>query len=71
MPLIFDDKNDYEDISKGDILSIDNISKVIFDEKITVNNLTKNKTFIVKNSLTKRQSEIILKGGLLNYVTGK
>ncbi|NLW07462.1 MAG: aconitate hydratase [Clostridia bacterium] len=71
MPLIFDDENDYEDISKGDILSIDNIYKVIFDENITVNNLTKNKTFIVKNSLTKRQSEIILKGGLLNYVTGK
>lgn len=70
MPLIFDDENDYEQICKGDILSIDNVSKAIFYERIMVKNLTNNKTFVVKNNLTKRQSEIILKGGLLNYVTG-
>jgi aconitate hydratase len=71
MPLIFDDEEDYEEISIGDKLSIDNVSKVIFDKKIAIKNITKSKTLIVRNNLTKRQGEIILKGGLLNYVTGK
>lgn len=71
MPLLFENKDDYEGISFGDTLVIDNVSKVIFDKRIAVKNITKNKTFMVSNNLTRRQGEIILKGGLLNYVTGR
>lgn len=71
IPLIFDNEKDYQGISIGDKLIIDNISKIIFDEKILVNNITENNSFFVRNNLTRRQGEIILQGGLLNYVTGR
>ncbi|GAB4112668.1 MAG: aconitate hydratase [Candidatus Caldatribacteriota bacterium] len=71
IPLEFEQGNDYQEINKGDILCIDNVPEVIFNKKITVRNITKNKTFIVKNNLTKRQGEIILQGGLLNFITNK
>lgn len=70
IPLIFDNEEDYEGISIGDELLVDNINESIYCEKILVNNITKNKTFYVRNNLTRRQCEIIIKGGLLNYVTG-
>jgi aconitate hydratase len=70
IPLIFDNEEDYEGISIGDKLYVDNIHESIYCKKILINNITKNKTFSVRNNLTRRQCEIILKGGLLNYVTG-
>lgn len=71
MPLLFENADDYEGISPGDKLTIDNTSKAIFQPRITINNVTGNKTFTASNNLTRRQAEIILKGGLLNYVTGR
>ena len=69
LPLFFDDENDYGKLEAGDMLEIPNIrGKLERNEQITVANKTKGFEFAVKHTLSARQREIILAGGLLNYI---
>ncbi len=67
LPLRLADAADYNRIEKGDELVIEDIYKTIYSDQITVRNVTKGASFIAMNETTKRQRDIILKGGLLNY----
>ncbi len=68
MPLTFADASDYDTIEQGDELEIAGIHAALrAGEPLTARNLTKNKTYRLGYKLSKRQVEIILAGGLVNY----
>jgi aconitate hydratase len=69
VPLTFENPQDYDNINLGDELMIENTPMQIMDsigEKIIkVRNLTSNTSFSVNATLTKRQAEMLIAGGLL------
>jgi aconitate hydratase len=68
MPLTFTDVSDYDTLDQGDELEITGIySALRAGEKLRVKNLTKNKIFQLSYNFSKRQLNIILAGGLVNY----
>lgn len=69
IPLVFENTDDYENIEMGDNLLISNYrNALIKNQAFEIKNITKNTVFSVRANLTERQAEIILKGGLLNFV---
>ena len=67
MPLIFKNAEDYERIQPEDELQITETHDQLRKPEMTVVNRTGQNTFAVCHSLTPRQVEIVLSGGLLNY----
>lgn len=68
LPLNFKDEADYDKITEGDELSLENIkTAVLNDQPAVLKNLTTGENYKLKYDLTKRQKDIILAGGLLNY----
>lgn len=71
LPLTFKQADDYEKINLLDDLAIENIQEQILSategKDIIVKNLTKNTSFPVICSISPRQGQILLAGGLLNY----
>lgn len=68
LPLNFKDEADYDKISQGDELSMPNIKdEILADKPVTLQNLTTGESYELKYELSKRQKNIILAGGLLNY----
>lgn len=70
VPLIFKHTDDYDRIENGDELEIADPHNELRGSELVVVNKTKQKKFAVCHTLTPRQVEIVLDGGLLNY-TGK
>jgi aconitate hydratase len=72
MPLEFVNPDDYESIEEGDELAIDGLRDAIKSGKtIQVKNTNKNKTYEATHSLSDRQIDIMLSGGLINYFKAK
>jgi aconitate hydratase len=71
MPLIFKDPADYDGIQAGDELEIADTPGQFRRPEVTVANRTRGTSFTVGHALTPRQVEIVLCGGLLNYVGRK
>jgi aconitate hydratase len=72
IPMTFENEGDYNEIDMGDEIVIENIIEQIKSGgKLTVKNKTKNKEIPVNVSLSERQVEIILAGGLINYTKKK
>ncbi len=68
LPLTFVDKNDYDLIEQGDSIEIKNVRDSLSKKQdIILVNKTKDKKIPVCYSLSDRQINIILEGGLLNY----
>ena len=67
LQLLFQNENDYEKIETGDRLEIDRLDSIHDRENIVVKNITKGLEINTVCNLTKRQKEIILSGGALNY----
>lgn len=68
LPLIFDNEQDYDTIDMYDELVIeDAVDQIKSGLPIIIKNLTKGNDIKVNISLSDRQREIILAGGLLNY----
>ncbi len=68
IPMTFENEADYDSIDLSDELTIDNaIEQVKNADTIVVKNLTKGTQFNAKVSLSDRQVEMILAGGLLNF----
>ena len=70
LQLTFADDADYERIQGGDELAVDNIHQAINRDTVLVRNVTGGYEFETQCTLTSRQREIVLCGGLLNF-TGK
>jgi aconitate hydratase len=67
LPMIFADESDYDKISNGDILVLENArQQIITGRELIIHNKTSNLNFKVFISLSKRQVEMVLAGGLLN-----
>ncbi len=69
MPLIFKNAEDYEKIEARDELEIADVWKVLECSEFTVINKTRGEEIVVGHTMTPRQVEILLQGGLLNYAT--
>jgi len=68
IPMTFVNESDYDEIENGDELLLDNAREQIKNgSELVIHNKTKNKDIKVKVTLSERQVEIILAGGLLNY----
>jgi aconitase (EC 4.2.1.3) len=70
VPLAFADPRDYDRIEKGDELEIRDITGSL-DKDILVRDKTKNINITLRASLSRRQREIVIAGGLLNYTNAK
>ncbi|MGF7429861.1 aconitate hydratase [Thermoanaerobacterium thermosaccharolyticum] len=72
LPLTFVNDEDYDKIEAGDVLKIeDAVSQVKSKGKIVVINETKGYKFEVNLDVTDRNREILIEGGLINYVKKK
>ncbi len=68
LPLNFENEADYDKISQGDELNLPNIKEEIEAGKsVVLKNLTTGESYELKYDLSKRQKDIILACGLLNY----
>ncbi|MDD5747049.1 MAG: aconitate hydratase [Candidatus Omnitrophica bacterium] len=70
VPLAFADPRDYDRIEKGDELEIRDITGSL-DKDILIGDKTKNINITLRASLSRRQREIVIAGGLLNYTNAK
>ncbi|MBN1868880.1 aconitate hydratase [Candidatus Sumerlaeota bacterium] len=73
VPMTFADPKDYAAIAQGDQLEIPSLRKVLTKggSTVEVRNLTKKRTFTANLSLSARQREILVAGGLLNLTKQK
>jgi len=69
--LIFKNAEDYERIQAGEELYISEVHDQLRKSELVVINKTSSASFAVCHSLTPRQVEIVLSGGLLNYAGRK
>ena len=69
LPLTFEHGSDYKGMEQGDVLRFRNLrQQVRADHVIEVENVTQNQNFKTRHSLSERQVEILLSGGLINWV---
>lgn len=69
LQLTFTDDADYESVQDGDELAADDLHASIARGEVVIRNITRGGSFTAACSLTKRQQEIVLSGGLLNYMS--
>ena len=68
LPLTFADESDYDMIDQMDELKITNLKDAVSgSDELTVTDVTKGFDFKVKLDFSKRQREMLIAGGLLNY----
>jgi aconitate hydratase len=69
VPLLFAREEDYEEVRQEDVLEVPDIRDALVRKKnrVIVKNLTRNTTFAAALSVTRREADILLAGGLLNY----
>ncbi|MBR2323196.1 MAG: aconitate hydratase [Clostridia bacterium] len=67
IPLTFENASDYESVSEGDNLVLEDLYNGIKNGAIRLKNTTTQKELILKCSFTERQIDIIKAGGLLAY----
>jgi len=70
-PFTFANPKDYDVVEFGDTLEIPGIREALErgDKTLTVRNATKGTSFKVTHTLTERALNVLLAGGMLNYVT--
>ncbi|MGE6258411.1 aconitate hydratase [Heyndrickxia sporothermodurans] len=69
LPITFINEEDYNSLEQGDVLELEGIRKKIAQgNELTISVKGKNKEMKVKHLLSERQIDIILAGGLINWV---
>lgn len=68
IPLTFEDSSDYDKTLPGDQIFIENLPEQLKTNKVKVYNKTQNVYITTNCSLSNRETEILLSGGLLNFV---
>ncbi|MFQ5808937.1 MAG: aconitate hydratase, partial [Armatimonadota bacterium] len=72
LALTFADPADYDSLQQGDRLELPHVRQDIETEPhVRVLNVTQRTELRVEHGLTERQRQIVLAGGLLNYIKGK
>ncbi|TRM11264.1 aconitate hydratase [Lentibacillus cibarius] len=68
LPLTFVNEEDYEKLASGDVLVLEDLRKKIQEgNEFSITVKDKNEQIQVKHSLSERQIEIMLKGGIINW----
>ena len=68
LPLEFQNSSDFELLAQGRSLSIDNVVNSLKEGVSTIEALAGNDRIVLKVDLTPRQRQVMLSGGLLNYI---
>ncbi|SHM76863.1 aconitase [Caldanaerovirga acetigignens] len=68
LPALFENGMDYEKIEEGDHLLLEDVKEGIKRGKGVLKNVTKRLEIPISFDLTKRQINLLLEGGLLNYI---
>jgi aconitase A len=69
LPLTFVDPADYLAIQPGDVLRLLGVRRTLAEEQeLLVENVTRGRSFQVAHSLSPRQVEFALSGGLINWM---
>jgi aconitate hydratase len=68
LPLEFVNPVEYDQLETGDILVLKNLQESLRHGRIPIENRTRKHTFEVRHDLSARQVEILLEGGLINWV---
>ena len=72
LPLTFKGQDEFEKVQQGDRLRIENIRDSLKkDGFLKVENMTQQRFFEVVHGLNGREQEVLLVGGLLNYIRNK
>ena len=72
LPLIFIKPDDYQHLNAGDIVEVSDVRKTITENsKLVLKNKTKNVDIELKYDFTEKEKQIIVAGGLLNYIKRK
>lgn len=71
LPLLFENKDDYDKIGQGDLLEAENLREQVKNRRIIIHNRTRNVDVPAKLELSDREATIILAGGKLTYVRDK
>lgn len=71
-PLEFKNDEDYEDIDQGDVLSVSDIRSAIENgNDVVLRNETKGNEYTVKHTMSHRQKQAVLYGGIINHFKKK
>jgi len=69
LPLTFADESDYEEIEQGDTLALSGVPEALRNgRELRLENRTKDSELTLRHGLSKRQIDVMLKGGLINWV---
>ncbi|WMJ78222.1 MULTISPECIES: aconitate hydratase [unclassified Sedimentibacter] len=68
IPLTFTNEGDYEDIDEMDEIVINDLLNQVHNKKVTVFNKTKNNSYETELTISPRQVEMLIYGGLLNKI---
>lgn len=68
MPLVFENATDYDSLSLGDTLVIEDAKVQAAEDTIIVQNRTSGKSFRVKGGFSELETQMILAGGKINYL---
>ncbi|HKI53819.1 MAG TPA: hypothetical protein VJ987_06815, partial [Anaerolineales bacterium] len=72
LPLVFDDPSAYDKLKSGDVIVISDLRKQISkNEKVEVRVPQRDLTFTANHNLTPHMREVLLSGGLTNWVQGR
>lgn len=71
LPLLFEDKSDYDKIEQGDLLEADSLREQLKARRIVLRNRTKGTEIPALLELSDRETIILLAGGKLTYVRDK
>ena len=69
--LVFDKAHDYENIDLMDELIIEDASKQIKKDIVTVRNITKGVSYKTLPEVTEREKQMLINGGLINIIKNK
>ncbi len=68
LPLVFNDKSDYDRIDQGDSLTIKNLTQKLRNgDEVELTDDSDN-VLVTRHDLSKRQVEVLLKGGVINEI---
>jgi aconitate hydratase len=70
LPLVFQPEESYADVDQGDVLSIEDVSRQVRGgSTVAVRCPRRSITFRTRHSLSARQIDVLLAGGLINWVS--
>lgn len=69
IPFEFVNAEDYDDLEQGDVIALFNLRELIGQKKkVVAKNTTKNKDIPLTYNISDRQVEVLLAGGVINYL---